>query len=194
MPDFSSIDAQIQRICPLTEAELHQFHTFLKIQQVRKKTTLLQPGEICQFEAFVNRGCLRVYYINENGTEVNLEFAIENWWISDIASFHEQQPSKLFIETLENCELFILDQESKEQLLTALPKFERFFRLLVQRHLSSLQNRIIHTISLNGEDKYLLFSRQYPEILKRVPQLHIASYLGMTPEFLSKIRSRTVKK
>lgn len=166
----------------------------MEVKRVPKKTLLLQPGDICQFEAYVNEGCLRTYYINEDGVEVNLQFAIEDWWISDIGSFQQQIPSRLFIETLENCELFLLSPETKEQLLTNVPSFERFFRLLVQRHLASLQNRIINTISLNGENKYLLFSQQYPHILRRVPQLHIAAYLGMTPEFLSKVRSRIAKK
>lgn len=173
---------------------MKRFHELLEIRTVPKKTVLLQPGEICQFEAYVNKGCLRTYYINEDGAEIVLQFSIEDWWISDIASFHNQTPGRLFIETLENCELFVLTPETKEQLLLEIPAFERFFRLLVQRHLASLQNRIINTISLNGENKFRLFAQQYPAILKRVPQFHIAAYLGMTPEFLSKVRSRLSKK
>lgn len=178
----------------MTSAQLNRFHELLEVRNVRKKTLLLQPGEVCQFEAYVNKGCLRTYYINEDGAEIVLQFAVEDWWISDIQSFHTQQPGRLFIETLENCELFILNPETKEQLLREIPAFERFFRLLVQRHLSSLQNRIISTLSLNAENKFRLFAQQYPTILHRVPQFHIASYLGMTPEFLSKVRSRLSKK
>lgn len=192
--DFSAIDSHVQRTCKLTTAQLNRFHELLELRSVPKKTVLLHPGEICQFEAYVNKGCLRTYYINEDGAEIVLQFAVEDWWISDIASFHNQVPGRLFIETLENCELFILTPETKEQLLLEIPAFERFFRLLVQRHLTSLQNRVISTLSLNGENKFRLFAQQYPAILKRVPQFHIAAYLGMTPEFLSKVRSRISKK
>lgn len=191
---FDAINAHVSRTCPFTEEELHVFNSLLEVRKVKKKTFLLQQGEICTFEAYINKGCIRNYYIDENGFEVILQFAIEDWWVSDISSFHEQKPSNLFIETLEDCELLVLTVESKEELLTRVPKFERVFRLMVQRNLASLQNRLMNTISMNAEEKYLAFIHRYPTISQRVPQHHIASFLGISPEFLSKVRGRIAKK
>lgn len=191
---FLAINQHVSKTCPFTEAELALFNSLLELRTVKKKTFLLQQGEVCDFEAYINNGCIRSYYINENGFEVILQFAVEDWWVSDIASFHEQQPSNQFIETLEDCELLVLTAEAKEQLLQQVPKFERLFRLMVQRNLASLQHRLMNTISMNAEEKYLDFSKRYPKIAQRVPQLHIASFLGMSAEFLSKVRTRLAKK
>jgi CRP-like cAMP-binding protein len=125
---------------------------------------------------------------------VTLQFAIENWWVSDIASFHEGKPSKMFIETLEDCELLMLTPETKENLLITMPCFERMFRLLVQRNLSRLQERLFQTIAITAVEKYLDFIDRYPTIPQRVAQHYIASYLGFSPEFLSKVRTKLSKK
>jgi CRP-like cAMP-binding protein len=154
---------------------------------------MLRAGEICHFEAFVNKGCLRKYYINEQGQEVIIQFAIENNWISDIPSFSTQQPGNIFIETLEDCELLYLSPQSKEELLNAVPRFERFYRILVERYLNVLQNRLYFSISKTASEKYLDFLAHYPSIPQRVPQHYIASYLGMSAEFLSKTRTRMAK-
>lgn len=190
---FAEINQYVGRYAAFTEAELSAFNHLLAYKKVPKKTLLLQQGEICNFEAFVIKGCLRKYYIDANGSEVVLQFAIENWWISDIASFHEQQPSGLFIETLENCELLLLSPATKETLLTEIPKFERMFRLMVQRNLSVTQNRLINTISRTAQEKYLDFLEKYPTIPQRVAQHYIASYLGISAEFLSKVRTKLAK-
>ena len=126
--------------------------------------------------------------------EVTLQFAIEDWWVSDIASFHEQKPSHMFIEALEDCELLVLNPATKESLLQQLPSLERYFRLMVQRNLSSLQSRLFKTIATSAQDKYLDFLEKYPTIPQRVPQHYIASYLGISPEFLSKVRTRMARK
>jgi CRP-like cAMP-binding protein len=154
---------------------------------------LLQEGEICNFEAYIVKGYIRNYYIDENGFEVILHFAIEDWWISDITSFHDQKPSKIYIETLEDCELFILSDKNKEELLNRVPKFERVFRLMVQKNLSTTQNRLISTIAKSATEKYLDFIKLYPTIPQRVAQHYIASYLGISAEFLSKIRTKLSK-
>jgi len=190
---FAEINQYVGRYAAFKEAELSAFNQLLAYKKVPKKTLLLQQGEICNFEAFVIKGCLRKYYIDANGSEVVLQFAIENWWISDIASFHEQQPSGLFIETLENCELLLLTPATKETLLTEIPKFERMFRLMVQRNLSVTQNRLINTISRTAQEKYLDFLEKYPTIPQRVAQHYIASYLGISAEFLSKVRTKLAK-
>ena len=191
---YEAINAHVNRCCPFSPEELDVFNNLLQYKEVPKKTVMLHEGDICQFEAYINKGCIRSYYINENGFEVTLQFAIEDWWVSDITSFHERVPSHMFIETLEDCELLLLSPETKERLLTQVPKFERMFRLMVQRNLSVLQGRLVQTIATSATEKYVDFVTRYPTIPQRVAQHYIASYLGISPEFLSKVRSRLAKK
>ncbi|MFT3681488.1 MAG: Crp/Fnr family transcriptional regulator [Ferruginibacter sp.] len=191
---FEQINKYAARCNTFTPEELSIFNGLMEHRLVPKKTMLLQEGDICNFEAYVLKGCIRSYYINENGFEVILQFAIEDWWVSDIASFYEQKPSNLFIETLEDCELLTFNPETKEELLKRVPKFERLFRLLVQRNLAATQNRLINTIAKPAQEKYLDFIERYPTIPQRVPQHYIAAYLGISPEFLSKVRARLAKK
>lgn len=180
---FDQINRHVTKSVSFSEPELKIFNSLLAFKTVPKKTFLLQDGEVCNFEAYVLKGCIRTYYIDENGFDVILQFAIEDWWVSDIASFYEQKPSKLFIETLENCELLLFNPETKEELLSRVPKFERVFRLMVQRNLSSTQNRLINTISKTAQEKYLDFIDHYPDIPQRVPQHYIAAYLGISRSF-----------
>lgn len=187
---FQGILKNVSKWVSLTPEEEQFFTGLLVRRSFPKKTTLLREGEICQFEGYILKGCVRIYYVNENGFEVTLSFAVEDWWISDIASFHEQIPSRLFIETLEDCDIYTLSPAAKEKLLGTLPKLERVFRMLVQRNLSTLQSRLINTISKNATDRYKEFIATYPALSRRVPQYYIASYLGVSPEFISTIRKR----
>jgi CRP/FNR family cyclic AMP-dependent transcriptional regulator len=190
---YEAINKYITRCATLSDNDLEIFNSLLKQTTISKKTYLLQEGEICNFEAYIIKGCIRNYYIDENGFEVILQFAIEDWWVSDIASFHDQKPSKIYIETLEDCKIFILSDKNKEELLNRVPKFERVFRLMVQKNLSTTQNRLINTIAKSATEKYLDFIKLYPTIPQRVAQHYIASYLGISAEFLSKIRTKLSK-
>lgn len=191
---FSQINSYVNRCLSFSAEELEVFDDLLQPRSVPKKTFLLQEGEICQFEAYIVKGCIKSYYIDENGFEVILTFGIEDWWVSDIASFHEQKPSRMFIETIEDCELLVLTPQTKEELLSKAPRFERVFRLMVQRHLSAYQERLFGNIAKPAQERYLDFLQKYPSLPQRVPQHLIAAYLGISPEFLSKIRSRLAKK
>jgi CRP-like cAMP-binding protein len=191
---FASINQYVNKCTIFSESELTFFDNLLQAKSVKKKTILLREGEICNFEAYILKGCIRTYCMDENGAEVILQFAVEDWWVSDIASFHDQKPSKLFIETLENCELLMLNYEAKEELLYKMPRFERVFRLMVQRNLSVTQNRLISTIVKPAQERYLDFLERYPSVAQRVPQHYIAAYLGISAEFLSKIRAKISKK
>jgi CRP-like cAMP-binding protein len=191
---FEEINAYINRYTLCDVEEVKFFNSLLQHKTIARKTFLLQEGEICKFEAFIRKGCIRTYYIDHKGAEVTLQFAIENWWVSDIASFHEQKPSRMFIETLEDCELLLLTPETKEKLLLQVPKFERMFRLMVQRNLTRLQERLFQTIATTAVEKYLDFIERYPTIPQRVAQHYIASYLGFSPEFLSKVRTKLAKR
>ncbi len=191
---FDLINKNVTKSVTFSKVELQLFNKLLQHKSVPKKTFLLQEGDICNFEAFIIQGCVRTFYIDANGFEVILQFGIEGWWLSDIASFHEQTPSKLFIETLEESELLFLNPQTKEELLFKVPKFERVFRMLIQRNLSATQNRLINNIAKPAQERYLEFIAKYPTIPQRVPQHYIASYLGISPEFLSKIRAKLSKK
>lgn len=187
-----NIIENVTRFISLSQEEEKIFTDSLTLQTFPKKTVLLREGEICQFEGYIQKGCVRVYYLDDNGFEVL--FAIEDWWISDIASFQEQKPSKLYIETLEDSEIYMLNPTTKEDLLQKIPKFERVFRMLVQRNLFTLQNRLVNTISKSASDRYLEFIKVYPSIPQRVAQYYIASYLGVSKEFVSTIRKRLANK
>ena len=190
---FENINAYVLKFVNLSAGELEYFNSILQYKVIPKKTMLLQAGNICNFEAYVIKGCIREYYIDSNGAEVTLQFAVEDWWVSDITSFQDQKVSNMYIETLEDCELLMLSRQSKEQLLAKVPKLERMFRLMIQRHLSVVQSRLFKTVTQPGIEKYLEFIKRYPTIPQRVPQHYIASYLGMSPEFLSKLRTRHLK-
>lgn len=188
---YTQINSNISRYVAFTSDELSTFDSLLECKSVPKKTILLHEGEVCNFEAFVVKGCLRKYYIDANGFEVILQFAIENAWISDISfSIYEDKPSQVFIETLEACELMLFSPETKEALFLKAPRFERAFRILMQRNLAVTQNRLFNTIAKTATEKYQEFLEHYPTIPQRVAQHYIASYLGISAEFLSKIRKK----
>lgn len=191
---FEAINQSVRQYASFTPEEIALFNDLLQYRQISRKTLLLQEGEVCNFESYITKGCIRNYYIDDKGEEVTLQFAIEGWWVSDISSFHDRKPSKMFIETLEDAEVLVLTPESKETLLQRVPKFERMFRLMVQRNLSRLQERLFQTITTTATEKYLDFLDRYPTIPQRVAQHYIASYLGFSPEFLSKVRGRLSKK
>jgi CRP-like cAMP-binding protein len=178
----------ILKCVPYTDKEIEEIISYFEYKKVDNKTTLLQEGEVCKFEAFVIKGCLKTYFINKNGFEVILIFATENWWVSDVASFQQETPSRMCIETLEPCELLILTPSKKEKLLQQFPALERMYRLMLQRHVSTYQERLFSEHALTAEERYNKFIERYPELLQRIPQYAIASYLGITPEFLSRLR------
>ena len=188
-----SIQNYISKFVSLTPEELSVVENCMQLREIPKKTFLLNAGDVCNFEAYVMKGCIREYFIDHKGQELTLEFAVEDWWVSDITSFENQTPSIMYIETLEDCELLVLSRESKDELLARVPKLERMFRLMIQRHLSVLQKRLFRTVSYTAMDKFEEFLRRYPSLPQRVPQHYIASYLGITPEFLSKLRKRQMK-
>lgn len=190
---FQKIHEYLSRSIRLSEQELKIFENSLELRMVPKKTILLSAGEICNFEAYINKGCIREYFIDDNGMELTLQFATEDWWVSDITSFEDQIPSDMYIEALEDCELLVLTRQSKENLINQVPQLERMFRLMIQRHLSKLQKRLFKTVSSSAMDQYVEFVNRYPSTSQRVAQQYIASYLGITPEFLSRLRAKHIK-
>ena len=172
----------------LTKDEEDICKAFLIPKKVRKRQYILQEGDPCKYSAFVEKGALRSYTVDEKGHEHIVQFAIEGWWISDMYSFITGEPSVYNIEVLEDSELLLLSNPSQEKLLQKVPRFERYMRLLVQGAYIALQRRLVLSLSQSAEEKYTSLTNTYPDIIQRVPQHMIASYLGITPETLSRIR------
>jgi len=191
---FEGINNNINKCTLFSTEELNVFNGLLKPKKVKKKEYILREGEICTFESYIIKGCFRSFYIDIDGNEVILQFGIEDWWMGDISSFQNQIPSPFYIQALEDSEILTLSYHNKEKLLLENPKFERVFRLMIQKRLQVLEKRLIRTMAHTAEERYLEFIENYPLITQRVPQHYIASYLGMTPEFLSKIRRRLIEK
>lgn len=191
---FELIDKNISKHIQLSEEELIFFHSLLKVKTIGKKQFIQQAGETSHHTGFITKGCVKNYILDEKGHEFIMYFAIEDWWVGDISSFFEQKPGNLFIETIEETEMLTLDYKSSVILFEKIPKFERHFRILIQRSLITLQQRFFDTLAKPAEERYLNFLKKYPEVVNRVPQQLIASYIGVTPEFLSKIRAKIAKK
>lgn len=172
----------------LTIQEEEKLKTFFIPKKLRKKQYLLQEGEVCQYAAFVEKGMLRSYSIDQKGNEHILQFATENWWISDLYSFFSAEPSVYMIDALEDSELLLVKKDKYDEMLQTIPVMERYFRLLLQNNLIATQRRLNDKLSLSAEDLYLTLIQTCETIPQRVPQHMIASYLGITRETLSRIR------
>lgn len=180
----------IGRYIELNEDETDLFKSLSRYKKLRKRQFVVEQGEVCRYENYVIKGCLRCYYLDAGGAEHIVQFAIEDWWISDLHSFLAQSPAHFNVDAIEPSELIQIDFDSLQELYRRIPKFERFFRLIIQKAFVASQDRVISSHSKDAMQRYREFSTRYPEIERRVPQYMIASYLGMTPEFLSKIRRR----
>ena len=178
----------------LSEKETDQFCDLFHQKKIKKKDFLLREGEICKFEAFVTNGLFRVYHIDSNGFEQVLYFAMEDWWITDIDSFTSQRPSHLYIEALEDSEVLLISSEDKNFAYDHIPAIEKLFRIMTQKTHVALQRRMIDNLSKTADERYLDFIRKYPQLAQRLSNIQIASYLGISHEFLSKIRRKLSSK
>lgn len=150
----------------------------------------MQAGEITKYEYFITKGCLKVYTLDEDGAPHISMFAVEDYWTGDLASFMNVEPSRYFIEATEDSELLGISRLNYDLLFQEIPKFERFYRILYQRSLISYIKRSNQGISLPAEDRYIEFKNKYPTIINRITQKDLAAYIGITPEFMSKIISK----
>ncbi|NRB52507.1 MAG: Crp/Fnr family transcriptional regulator [Saprospiraceae bacterium] len=178
----------IARIVPLTEDEKKIFRSLVEVITVKRKTHLLREGQVCRYEYFILEGCLRSYYIDSNLVEHTTMFAIEGWWTGNLKSFVRNTPSEFNLVAQENSTVLRFTKEKLEELYTKVPKFERYFRVLLQNRLLATQDRISHHLSFTASQRYLQFINKYPQIEQRVPLKHIASYLGITATYLSRLR------
>ena len=178
----------------LTQQEEDFIKQYLTPKRLRKKQYLLQAGDVCRQVGFVEKGALRAYLADEKGDEHITAFAFEGWAISDLPSFIRQEPASLNIEALEDCELLLLSKAAHDELLQKLPKYESYLRILVTNAYISMQQRMTDMISLSIEDRYLAFTKMHQLLFQRVPQHMIASFMGLSPETLSRVRSRLSNK
>jgi CRP-like cAMP-binding protein len=190
MDMFDLLQEKIAEKVVLTDDELAYCKTVFIPKKLRKRQYLLQEGDACKYQAFVVKGILRSYTIDEKGTEHILQFAPEGWWITDLYSYLTGEPSNFTIDALEDAELLLITRTEWEELMRKVPKLEHYFRVLIQNHLIATQRRLLQTLSQTAEEKYVKFAQTYPDCLQRVPQHMIASYLGITRETLSRLRKQ----
>lgn len=192
--DHQSILKNIAKHISLTEEETQFVLSVLKYKEVAKKSFLLKEGENCKTLSYVHSGALRAYCIDKDGKESTIMFALADWWVTDMYCFLNRKPAMMFIETIENSCLYQISRDDFENLFIQLPKFEKFFRILMQNAYTREQVRVIENLTLSAEERYNSFIKRYPHIAQQVTQKQIASYLGITPEFLSAIRKTQSKR
>ena len=178
----------------LSAEEQESIKSYLTPKKLRKKQYLIQEGDVCKYIAFVEKGALRSYTIDEKGVERILQFALEGSTISDLYSFLTTEPATYNIDALEDSELVLIGKAAHEDLLKTFPKYETWIRLQITAAYIAMQRRLTSIISLSLEERYAAFTSLYPHIVQRVPQHMIASYMGLTPETLSRVRKKMIRK
>lgn len=190
---FEVFFSQVKDKVLLSEAEQKLVKTFFSPKKIRKKQYMLQEGNICRHLAFVEKGLLRSYNVDEKGIEHMIHFAWEGWWMADMLSFLSNEPSTYHIDAIEDAELLLISQTDFEEMLLKVPVMERYFRILFQNNIISKERRLISSITNSAEEKYIHLTATNPELIKRIPQQLVASYLGITPETLSRIKKKLTK-
>ena len=187
---FELFLASVKEHISITDQEFEVCKTLFIPKKLRKRQYLLQEGDVCRYTAFVEKGMLRTFTVDDKGNEPILQFSMEGWWVTDLYSYLTDEPSRYNIEALEDCELLLITKPSWNILLEKVPAFERYFRILIQNNLIATQRRLISSLTESAEEQYTKLVATFPTCLQRVPQHMIASFLGITPETLSRIRSQ----
>lgn len=180
--------AYFDQFLALEEEEVKELLERTQERSIKRRQFVLQEGDVCRHYNFVVEGCLKMYSVDEKGTEHNLQFAAENEWMTDLGSLFSEKPSKLYIEAVERSLIVRIENENLKFLFVNYPKFDRNFRVMTENKYVELQSRLLQNISSSAQERYLQFLAKYPHLSNRLPNTQIASYLGITPEFLSKIR------
>lgn len=191
---YDIILKNINKHISLDKEEISYFTSLLKEKKVAKKSMILREEQVCKEISFVQSGALRAFYMDQVGKESTIMFAIADWWVTDMFCFVNEQPAMLNIEAIEDSVILQLLKTDLDKLYIKIPKFERFFRIIMQNAYIREQLRVIQNLSLSANERYNLFLDKYPQIVKHVKQKQIASYLGITPEFLSMLRKNKTRK
>jgi CRP-like cAMP-binding protein len=184
----------IHKNIAISTQEADFFLSLLVEKKVKKRNYLLKDGEICRNSMFVVEGCLRAYTVDENGFEHILQFAPVDWWVADMYSWITQKEGNLSIDALVDSVCLCLSRENQEKLFVEIPKFERYFRIITEKSLVANRQRVLDSLSLTAQQRYEGFCRRYPTLIHTLPQKQIAAYIGVSPEFLSKMRGEYAKK
>jgi len=188
--NYPGFIAHIRRYVELSEQDVETIESYVYPLELKKREFLVTEGQVCKYNYFVEKGCLRMFYINEKMTEITVQFALENWWLSDYFSFARQMPSEYSIQAVEKSLVIAIDYSEQDKLFAEVPQLERYFRIIMQRALAASQLRIKLIYQLSKEEMYRHFNASFPAFFQRVPQYMIASYLGITPEYLSELRKK----
>ena len=194
MTSENKIVEYINRTVTLTDEEAELFSSGFKEVKVKKRQFIVQPNFVAKHRNFVLKGAFRAYVVDDKGQDSTIAFAIEDWWITDYNAYILQQPATMFVVALEDSIILQMDHQTEEELKKSNHKFETFFRIRAERTAAFMQQRIISNLTLTAEERYEKFIQKYPLIVQRVPQYALASYLGITTEFLSRIRNKRTKK
>ncbi len=191
---FELLIKKITNIISLEKTEQDFLQTVFLPKKVRRKNYILQEGDVCRYQAFVEKGLLRSFTVDDKGGEHILQFASEGWWVADLSSFLTDEPSFLNIEALEDSELLMINKTDWEAAMKKIPVLEHYFRIILQNHLVATQKRLLQSLAETAEEKYNRFLKTYPECVQRMPQHMIASYLGITRETLSRVRKQMLER
>lgn len=183
----------ISKYITFTKEESGFFLSLLREKKMRKRQFLYQEGDVCKYTTFVNKGLLRTYAIDNNGAEHVFQFATEGWWIGDIESLKNQTPTMMNTDALEDSEILMISKQDMDLLYEKISKYEHFSRMILENAYISHQQRILHNICFSAAERYQHFIEKYPDWAGRIPQNQIASYLGITPEFFSKMKSQFLR-
>ena len=186
-PDFI---AHIRQYVELSEQEVEILERYVEPVELKRREFLVTEGQVCRCNYFVEKGCLRMFHINGKMVEQTTQFALETWWLSDYFSFSKQKPSDYSIQAIEKSLIVAIDYQRQDELFAEIPKLESYFRIMMQRALAASQLRVKLIYEFSKEEMYTHFVTSYPQFFQRVPQYMIASYLGLTPEYLSELRKR----
>ncbi|WP_296705349.1 Crp/Fnr family transcriptional regulator [Algoriphagus sp.] len=174
----------------VSESEFSDILNFFEKRKLSKKEIIMQAGTKCNSNYFVAQGCLHMYLVNENGNEQTVQFGIENWWITDFMAFQHQKTTDYFIQAVENSEILCIDSKKQEELFKKFPQVESYFRIIYQTAYGAAINRLKYIFTYSKEVIYYKFREQFPDFVARVPQYLVATYLGLTPEYLSQIKHK----
>jgi len=180
----------IRKYVDLNEQEVQILEKYTKPKSFRKKENLLSEGQVCRSLYFVEKGCLRMYFLNSKAAEQITQFALEGWWLTDFLSFMDNKPSEYYIQTIETSNVISIDAHVYDDLIKELPQLERYFRIIMQKNLAASQLRTKYLYEMSKEEFYYHFNTSFPDFVQRVPQYMLASYLGLTPEYVSQLRKK----
>src|ERR1700744_3122024 len=194
MEDLSPFIENVNQKIRLSPENMERLIAAFKVVKIKKKQLLIQPGFVPKYRIYVLKGAFHSYVIDDKGNEHTIQFAVEDWWLSDYNSYVHQTPATQFVEALENSTILQIDHQAEQQLKDAHWEFATLFRLMAEQTAAYLARRIVSNLTQSAEERYNEFVAKYPHVLQRLPQYALASYLNMTREFLSKIRNDKVRK